>query len=322
MANRSVNKVRILLAGMTSLSVLTLFYWFSGALLPKQLPAYASSSRQITGMALMLIFLPTYFVIVYFVIRQRSIDLVEQLRKELPNPNDAAIAKERIETGLWKSWPLASAIGIAMGIYNAPLHYAFTQSTEPAIDTSVAFGQILLWLLVGLLLGARIQAASAFNALGKVVRLDLFRLDRLKPIARSGLLDVLAIAGALAFSPLQSLDAQFRWYNYRFALIVAIPGAIFFVLWPLWHLHQRIRDEKRQQLAHINQLIDGAKRDQAHSIQQLEMLLSHQDRIRSQSTWLLSSSLLSRFLLYLVIPPLAWIAAAVVERWVDRFIGN
>ena len=53
----------------------------------------------------------------------------------------------------------------------------------------------------------------------------------------------------------------------------------------------------------------------------LETLLAHRDRLRAVRTWPLSTGLISRVLLYLVIPPLAWAGAAVVERMVDRFLG-
>ena len=180
-----------------------------------------------------------------------------------------------------------------------------------------------LWLVIGLLLAVRIQAAHAFRRLGQQVRFELHRLERLEPLARSGLLDVLVIAGALALSPLQSLDAEFRWYNYSFALLVAIPASAGLLLWPVSAVQARIRREKRRRLAQLDGRIDAhGRRDDDEAIARLETLLAHRDRIASQRTWLFSTDLVSRVLLYLVIPPLAWAGAALVERFVDRALGG
>jgi hypothetical protein len=199
--------------------------------------------------------------------------------------------------------------------------YALTKSAVPAIEISISFGQLLLWLIIGLLLSHRWVAARSFSRLGEVVTFDLFQLDRLRPLARSGMIDVLVIAGALAMSPLQSLDAEFRWYNYRAALVVAIPTALFLLLTPLRSVHRRISDEKRRQLAQIDALVGEADRGGSPAaLQSFETLLAHRQRLRGQRTWPLDTALLSRLFVYLIIPPLAWAGAAVVERVVTRML--
>jgi hypothetical protein len=181
---------------------------------------------------------------------------------------------------------------------------------------------MFLWLLIGVVLVVGFRASSGFRRLGEVVRFELFRLDRLKPLARSGLLDMLVIAGALAFTPLQSLDAEFRWYNYQFGLLVAGVAALLLVVWPLWPIHVRIRAEKSRRIAAIDALIAGAGEatTRAETVE-LEALLSHRDRLVNLRAWLFSTDLVSRFLLYLIIPPLAWVGAAIVERVVDRILA-
>jgi hypothetical protein len=301
----------------------SVFYWFSGALWPEELPAYARSGRQITGTALMLIFLPAYFLSTAIVVRRHSLHLVEELRPQLPDSPAAEDAAVAIRGALRRSWLPATAIGFAAGLFNAPNIYAFTESTTPSIDISISVGQMFLWLLIAQVFGLRIEAARAFRRLGEVVHFDLFQLHRLKPLARSGLVDIMVITGALLISPLQSLDAEFRWYNYGFALMVAIPGSITLLLWPLWSIHGRIRDEKEAQLSRINGWIQTANRATTpEDTLKLEMLLAHRDRVRAQRTWLLSTDVASRVFLYLIIPPLAWVGAAMVERLVDQLVGG
>ena len=248
-------------------------------------------------MSLMLILLPPYLLIAALAVRRRALGLIEQLRPLLPDPREAERAIGTLRDGWKRVWLPGTLAGLAMGFWNAPLRVAFVESPTPTTDGTIALGQ--------------------------QVRFELHRLERLEPLARSGLLDVLVIAGALALSPLQSLDAEFRWYNYSFALLVAIPASAGLLLWPVSAVQARIRREKRRRLAQLDGRIDAhGRRDDDEAIARLETLLAHRDRIASQRTWLFSTDLVSRVLLYLVIPPLAWAGAALVERFVDRALGG
>jgi hypothetical protein len=308
-------------ASITALLVLTVVFWWTGTLAPQEPPAWARSSLQITGMALMLILLPAYLLAAVFVMSRRSLDLVDQLRPRL-DPARADAAADAIRDAARTSWPVGVAVGVALGLFNVDFS-GNSDSPTLGIEASLIFGQLFLWLMVGLLGSTRIRAARAFSRLGKVVDFDLFHLDRLKPLARSGMIDVVVIAVGLAMTPLQALDAEFHWYNYRFALIVLTPSALFLLLWPLLSIHRRIRPEKQRQLAHVDALIGDAEGAATREeILGLETLLAHRDRLTEQRTWPVSSGLLSRLFLYLIIPPIAWAGAAVVETLVSQMIGS
>ena len=87
--------------------------------------------------------------------------------------------------------------------------------------------------------------------------------------------------------------------------------------------HRRIRRANHQQLLRVDALIRDAPRAATpEAIVGLETLLGHRDRLRELRTWPLSTALLSRLFLYLIIPPMAWAGAAVVEAFVGRFIAS
>jgi len=303
------------------LLVLTSLFWLSGALWPSVLPDHATSRREVIGMSLMLILMPTYFVITGFVLQRRSIDLIDQIRMLLPDPRYAHEARERIRGALTKRIGIGLILGGAMGLSNANLYYAFFESSTRSIDITTALAQLALWTMIGIVLCQRLVVARCFGRLGEVIRFELFQLERLKLFARSGLNDVLLIAGAVALSPLQSLDAEFRWYNYSFALMVAFPAAVTLVILPMWHLHRRIADEKAKQLGGVEDRIAAAYGDEASKdLRRFEALLAHRDRLRDQSTWPFSTAFVSRFVAYLVIPPIAWAGAALVEQVVTNWL--
>jgi len=323
--------------------------WWVGAYAPTELPSYSDSRREIIGMALMLTLLPPYVLLGVWLGQWRSLVLVEQVRPLLGDPSAAEVAGETIRSAFRRHRLLFAGLGIAMGFVNTePL--AALRGDAPLLAGTISLGQLSMWLVIGMMAGIRFGTARAFHRLAEVVRLELFRPDRLKPLARAGMIDVALIMGAFLLAPLQSLDAEFRWYNYRFALIVALPATAFVLVWPLAPLHRRNRKERDARLAAIDRQIDleidrqidqevdgeierldernelgptGATGpDAADAGIRLEALLSHRDRLRGTRTWPLGTALLSRVVLYLVIPPLAWAGAAVVERFVDRLLGG
>jgi hypothetical protein len=309
-------------SGAATGAALTGAFWLSGTLVPTELPAYASSPLQITGMALMLILIPTYFVVAGQLAPKRSLELVHQLRPQIPDPEAADDAAAAIANSLRRVWVPGLLGGLVLGLFNTNPIHALTQSSSPAVEISISLGQLVLWMIVGLTLGMRFVSARAFSGLGALVDFDLFQLERLRPLAKSGMVDVALVAGALALTPIQALDAEFRWYNYRFGLLVALPTGLVALLWPLWTIHRRIRLDKQVRIAELDRLIDASSSASTQSqLTQLESLLAHRDRVRDVRTWLLSTALISRVFFYLVIPPLAWAGAALVELMIDRLIA-
>jgi hypothetical protein len=297
-----------------------------GAYAPTEVPSYTDSPRAIIGMALMLTLLPPYVMLGVWVAQRRSLTLVEQTRPLLDDPRAADEARATVRSAFRRTRLRFALLGIVMGLLNTqPL--AAARGELPVLELTISMGQIVMWITIGTMAGVRFGSAQAFRRLSEIVPLDLFRLDRLKPIARAGVIDVVLIMGAFLLAPLQSLDLEFRWYNYQFALLVGLPAATFAVLWPLVPLHRRNRAQRDARLAEIDRQVarldaSAATPADADASVRLEALLAHRDRLRGVRTWPLGTALLSRVLLYIVIPPLAWAGAAVVERLVDRLLGG
>ena len=92
-------------------------------------------------------------------------------------------------------------------------------------------------------------------------------------------------------------------------------------------IHRRISSEKQRQLSQVGTLIQQASgsRSQGNTqedILRFETLLAHRERLRDQRTWPFSTALMSRLFIYLIIPPLAWAGAAVVETMVTRLMDR
>ena len=132
------------------------------------------------------------------------------------------------------------------------------------------------------------------------------------------MLDLLIIMGALALAPIQALDAEFRWVNYRAGVLVAVPAAAFLFITPMWGVHRAIQRAKQQRLAELQSALDRCERT---DYLRLDTLLGHQERVRALHSWPVDLRLITRVGFYLVIPPLAWVGAALVENLVDTLLG-
>lgn len=284
-----------------------------------------SSPRAITGMALMLTGTCTYIPAAWTLGQRRSLALLDELRGLLPDPTAADRAAAAIRGAWRRTWPVGTAFGLLLALFNTNPITALTRAPDPRIAFPISLGQLLLWWLIGMLVLARFDAARAFGRLSSQVRFDLFRLDGIRPLARAGVVDAAIVMGALLFAPLQSLDLHFRWENYRFALAVALPALAFYLAWPLWSVHRRILADRVNRIACVDAELEplaGAPPESAEETERLERLLAHRDRLLTTRTWPLDLRVLSRVVFYLIIPPLAWAAAAVVERLVDSVLAR
>jgi len=191
------------------------------------------------------------------------------------------------------------------------------------LTRALLLGMILLWTSVGTVLASRLYVSRLFVAAGRRVPIDPYEQSTLEPFARAGLVDVLLVAGALVFTTLQSIDAQCRPENYLYALVVAVPAGAALLLWPMSSVHERLKALRVRELEAVNQLIQAAPKTlDVQAVAALEPLLRRRDRIREYPLWPLNLAIVSRLLIYGVIPPAAWVAGALVEQWVEGLLGG
>lgn len=169
-----------------------------------------------------------------------------------------------------------------------------------------------------------IRQAQIFADLGgNSVRIELLNTRKLLPIARVSISSSLAIIGALALFPLIGAETGVD-------LMEILPGAIatlisliciFFI--PVWPTHRRIAAVKKAQLAVLDNRIEHHfNNDQqiesgSHVDAALASLLVYRREIREVTTWPFDLGNVAKLSFYLIIPPLTWVAAALIERLVD-----
>ncbi|MFQ5982568.1 MAG: hypothetical protein ACE5KS_04250 [Woeseiaceae bacterium] len=307
--------------GPASLLLLSMIVLYSGALMPETMPETFSSSNELLGQVLLLILVPAFLLTYLVVAQRRSIRFAEKLVASQIIAADPADWMQKIAG---RTVLLGAVIGLLYGaLFNLPPEWRSSFSSLSIQIQSIAIGQVFLWTLIGLVLTYRLHTAWCFYKKGKTVRVDLYDTGKYEPFARNGLDDVLGITVLLVLATVQSLDAEFRLYNYLTAWIVAFPAAATLLILPMLSLQRRLLAHKKEFLEEMHrQVSDASRAVEPDSLAQLELLMQHRDRVRHASAWPIDLSIASRLMLYIIIPPIAWLGAAFVEVGIDRILGG
>lgn len=270
---------------------------------------------QMWGSALTFILIPAYLMAAFPYLYRSHRDTVRSLKSLVPDVQtfDLALAdtSDRVAVG-------AALAGALFGLLQfAAVLFGDGYEINPIPDYSLIVGNVLLWSIVASITAGRLRDALAMRRLGRQLHIDLYDLAQIRPIGRAAVRDVLVVMGALAFMPLQSLDAEFRWVNYQTGLAVGLVSSMLLFYLPMAGVRTAVQAAKEHRIGVLQAAIDSADRDR---VADLEALVAHRERMLHLSTWPVDLSILSRVGLYLIIPPLAWVGAALVETLVQGYI--
>ncbi|MCP5056077.1 MAG: hypothetical protein GY937_05045 [bacterium] len=206
------------------------------------------------------------------------------------------------------------------------------QGLSPASAAFLTQSAILWFILVPVLyLGAR--AMQIFRRLGQSgVEVEVLELDALAPFSHFGLRLASSLLGASAFPVLLLLLSRDVGAELLFAFALFAPtwilGAAAMVV-PSLGIHAAIREAKREEQGRISLAIRGDRSAMAgspiaHEADSLSIveLLAYRDRIAGLREWPFDARVLRQFGLTMLIPVASWVAGALVERGIDRMMGD
>ncbi|NIP14515.1 MAG: hypothetical protein GWM88_07210 [Pseudomonadales bacterium] len=294
---------------------LTVFIAVSPFADTSEILASMSSARFMGTLALFSI-LPPYFLCMVTLQRLRTENSLAEMA-DLLEPASVARVHQRASGIRPASW-FVVLLGAVFGAYQNidTIRRVVDSGTVNAMDVTFVLANCFVWATIAFVLSWRLPISVALSQLGARMKVDVYRIDRLRPLARIATLDILVVAGAMAFMPLQSLDAEFRIVNYNYGIIVGVPAAIALFVLPLWGARGNIRDRKVERVAALQAKLEAVDHD---DVAALEAVTAHIDRLRALSNWPVDLRLATRVFAYVIIPPLAWVGAALVENLVDRF---
>jgi len=283
--------------------------------------------------ALFFSFIIAYIIPVFSYITVKSQEALLELQPSLGLDDDEF---QRAQARLDSADTSRIALQLGAGALCGLIHMSFIRGSASAMFTAAlanaegflsTLGALLVWMTMTTVIYMLIQQARLFARLGAdQVSVSLLDTRKLLPFARVSISSSLAIIGALALFPLMGTQSGLD-------LVESLPGAIatfvpliaIFII-PVWPLHRRLAALKEQQLATLNEQIEacldvtGDINQNTKALEQLAPLLTYRREIADVSTWPIDLGNATRFSLYLVIVPLTWVAAALIENLVDSVI--
>ncbi len=192
----------------------------------------------------------------------------------------------------------------------------------------VNLGGVLTWFIMLHVITALVRNAHAFAKLGRdEMAIDALRPQLLLPFATVALLPSLMLMGTQLFYPLLSLNGQFNPFATVPGFVMTLVSAIYLLLRPTWPVHVHMREAKASLLASTEAGIarwretNPDRNFTADAVGDLVPILTFRDHVRALPEWPFNLGLLGRWLFYVVIPPLTWVLAALMENLIDTLFG-
>jgi hypothetical protein len=269
-----------------------------------------------------------YIVPVYHLITENTLAAFRELESELiAEPDQIQAWRDRIAhksaQWTWSTLVLGAAAGLGHNVLLAGSPTVLLQrlmSSLPAV--AIALGVELVWVVMVFAVAALLDNARLFNRLSTHTRIHLLDPSPLTAFARVAVASTLALIGAQASFPL-------LWVSPTSSAAEMIPGLLatatpmfFLFILPIWPIHRAIAAAKSNELKRINARLRSNRRvdESVTNYAQLNELLTYRREITEVSEWPFNASVTTRLVFYLVIPPLTWVAAGLINVIIERLI--
>lgn len=275
------------------------------------------------GVVLFFCLILGYIVPIHHLIIERASSAYEQLTKALDVPDGQIAHWRRRITHKSSRWVLLTlGVGAAAGIAHNLLLTAAAETVDglasiPSILPLVT--TLLVWLVMTAAIVSLIDTAMLFRELAGRVRINLLNVRALTPFGAIATSSTLAMIGAQAAFPAMMVESDVSYVTFVPGLIATGAPMVFMFLLPILPVHHRVVAAKRAELERVSAEIEvlSPAEGETTAYDRLTPLLTYRREIAAISEWPFDTSVAGRLAIYLIIPPLTWIGAALIEILVD-----
>lgn len=276
---------------------------------------------------------PAYLIPLFKFITERARQSLDELRPILTIDSEAyaeychRMDSQTLRSALgWLVFAVLCALGHMVLLRGSP-GAAVAAALESAGGFFSTLGAVLIWVVMTTVIVKLVEQAIIFSRLGQYhTRVSLLNFEGLLPFGRVSMSASLVVIGALALFPLINLGEESHLAeSVPGAVAALVPLVVMFVI-PVWPLHKRLRRLKSTELRRVNAQIarteDGTEPVDltAQGLTALTPLLIYRREIAHTPTWPFDLGNVARLAFYLVIIPMTWVGAALIENVVDAFL--
>ncbi len=315
---------RWLLGGVLLCSLLA-FFWVCGvfARVPQN-----ESEQGTVGAALFFSVILAYIIPIYGYISERTIAALDALHDVLDASAqrlDGWRSRVRHKPARWLNVVLAIGIlsGVAHNLVLSAGEGLGGLGPDPAPGLAIIVGTQLTWIVVTLAVAGLLDNAQLLYRMGTACRVPLFETGRLRPFATVAVISTLALIGAQAAFPILNIEGRSDPLAYIPGLLATGIPMILLAALPVWSVHRRIAAAKRDALAAVSLALAAQPApdpQQPQSVAAVAPLLAYRRELLQVSEWPFDVGVFTRLGLYLIIPPLTWVGAALIENLVDNLL--
>ena len=185
---------------------------------------------------------------------------------------------------------------------------------------------LLIWVTMTTAIGVLIGNAQLFGQMGHRMYIDLLHSPSLLAVAQLAIMSTLSVIGAQILFVFLILDSQADSLDILPGFLATMLPMLLLFFLPVWPLHKRLQHAKREELAIVNRELRRVRpqsfttfEDTQH-FDEVNRLLIYRREIKQVSEWPFDMPALTRLGLYLILPPLTWVAAALIENLVDSLL--
>lgn len=235
------------------------------------------------------------------------------LRAGISNKSDGWVVYNAIlSVSLWLLQSLLLAGGFA----------EMFRSISSSVDNFVvAVAPLAVWLTMTCALHALIDNAWMFRRLTRHIEVDVLDTRALTPFGRMAASSTLVVVGAQASFSIMWMGAMTNPWTTIPPMFPTTAALLILFFAPVWPLHVALKQAKQKELAHIQASINRIRSTDEHGYDRISPLLSYRREVLGTREWPFDLGIVTRLGLYLVIVPLTWIGAALIENVVDLFIA-
>lgn len=264
--------------------------------------------------------------------------IVRSMRRDLDalapalalEPSELAVERAGIGSFPRSTLLAAGAAGVAAGLAVHSLVNAILPTGHMALEDRAwrLVRDVMTWVLAVRLIVVVVGSSQRVSRLSeRAARINLLDLRNLAPLARIGLRSALAFALAASIIAAMAEDTLTISVTLLTMALVGAVGA-FSVLLPARGVHRAIRAAKDAELLVVRAAIERARAaalgdgaDAGENAMRLGGLLALEARIAGVGEWPIDVGTFVRFALFLALPLGSWIAGALVEWGISRFLG-
>jgi hypothetical protein len=292
----------------------------------------AAESNEASTPALFFSLIIAYIIPVFSFITARAEEALAELIPLLP-ADSATLrsARDRLHTVSPRTLLLLLLGGALLGLAHISfIRGSFAEMFSKMLNDIPSFistlGTVLVWVVMTTVVFMLVQQAVWFARLGAEVRISLLNTRTLLAFGRVAIYSSLAVIGALALFPLMGVDSTLVMAEGLPAVIATAGPLLGLFILPVWPVHRRLSALKTRESAALVSRIEACLGDgdgselSMEKMAELTPLLAYRQEIARISTWPFDVGSVTRLILYLVIVPLTWAGAALIERLVDLFV--